>query len=268
MREAQTEKRSVRVIDLGRMGFREAWDIQKALFEELSARKLRNRTLETPEPLQHYLLLCEHPHVFTLGRSGKSEHLLASAEQLESEGIEMIPIDRGGDITYHGPGQIVGYPLLDLDDFFTDIHRYLRLLEETIILSLADFGIAAGRSKGETGVWIEAESPRARKICAMGIKASRWVTLHGFALNHHVNLKYFDYIVPCGIQGKAVASIDRERSEPIERSEVLSRILHHFQELFECECSEPVAYSDFHWPSASLSASGSASTSGPPTASI
>ncbi len=256
MNRVEPSQKSVRVIDLGRIGFREAWAIQKSLFEELTARKLRNRTLESPEPLQHYLLFCEHPHVFTLGRSGKAEHLLASPEKLSSEGIEMIPIDRGGDITYHGPGQIVGYPLLDLDGFFTDIHRYLRLLEETIILSLADFGISAGRSKGETGVWLEPETMRARKICAMGIKASRWVTLHGFALNHEVNLKYFDYIVPCGIQGKAVASIDRERSEPISRAAVLSRILHHFQELFECECSVPETSSDFHLSSASPSVSG------------
>ncbi|MBI1315429.1 lipoyl(octanoyl) transferase LipB [bacterium] len=232
-------ERTVRVIDLGTIGFREAWDLQKALFAELTARKLRNRTVAHPEPLVHYLLLCEHPPVFTLGRSGNPAHLLAPPEQLEREGIECIPIDRGGDITFHGPGQIVGYPLLDLDDFFTDIHRYLRLLEETIVLSLADFGIASGRSAGETGVWLEPEGPRARKICAMGIKASRWVTQHGFAFNHSVDLKYFNYIVPCGIQGKAVASMHAEVGAPPTRAEVVDRILYHFQALFECLCSTP-----------------------------
>jgi lipoyl(octanoyl) transferase len=231
----------VKVVDLGWIGFKEAWDIQQQYFDELVARKLANRDKaeEEKEPLVHYLLICEHPHVYTLGKSGKAEHLLIDQAELESMGIEFLPINRGGDITYHGPGQIVGYPILDLDDFFTDIHRYLRCLEEIIIEVLHQYGLKADRSKGETGVWFDAGTEKARKVCAMGIKASRWVTMHGFALNHSVDLKYFEYIVPCGIADKAVANMAQELSTLPPRQEVVDSILTQFELQFNCICAKP-----------------------------
>lgn len=228
----------VHIIDLGRIPFGEAWKIQETYFNQLIERKRRNRDLpaEEQEKKEHFLLLCEHPHVYTLGRSGKKEHLLINEKELEEKGIEFFPINRGGDITYHGPGQIVGYPILDLDDFTTDIHEYLRRLEEVIIRSMGVYGLKGERSPGETGVWFDVGSPKARKVCAMGIKASRWVTMHGWALNHQVDLQYFKYIVPCGITDKAVASMHHELEALPSRDELQLQLVAAFQEVFNCNC--------------------------------
>ena len=177
----------------------------------------------------------EHPHVYTLGKSGDIKNLLLNEEKLQEKGATFYKINRGGDITYHGPGQIVGYPILDLENFFTDIHKYLRLLEESIILTIAEYGLKGERSDGETGVWLDVGTPFARKICAMGIRSSRWVTMHGFALNANTNLGYFDNIIPCGIKGKAVTSMEAELGEKVDTKEVKSKILKHFKVLFEVE---------------------------------
>jgi lipoyl(octanoyl) transferase len=186
-------------------------------------------------PTPNYLFWVEHPPVFTIGKSGKMEHLLLQENQLKTKGITFYKTNRGGDITFHGPGQIVGYPLLDLDNFFTDIHQYLRFLEEAIIKTLADYGIEGARSDGETGVWLDLDTPFARKICAMGVRASRWVTMHGFALNVNTDLSYFDYIVPCGIQGKGVSSMAQELKKEVNEQEVKGKILFHFSKIFEAE---------------------------------
>jgi lipoyl(octanoyl) transferase len=223
--------------DIGVVSYGEAWDFQTVLFQETVDLKLANRknTEEPDRPTRDHFLFVEHPPVFTLGKSGKPEHLLIQEDKLKAEGIEYYPVNRGGDITYHGPGQIVGYPILDLDHYFTDIHKYLRYLEEVIILTLADYGLDAGRSDGETGVWLAPGTPLARKICAMGVKASRWTTMHGFALNVNTNLKHFGYIVPCGITDKAVTSLHIELGREIPMEEVKERIKVHFQNQFQCE---------------------------------
>ena len=203
-----------------------------------TAIKTTNRALAPDEQslTPNYLLFCEHPHVYTLGKSGKEGHLLANDAFLQTIGATYYKINRGGDITYHGPGQLVGYPILDLDNFFTDIHRYMRTLEEAIILTLADYGIDAGRIDGLTGVWIDHEQQRhPRKICAMGVKASRWVTMHGFALNVNTDLSYFNHIVPCGISDKAVTSIQQELGRAVAMSEVIERVSQHLAALFEME---------------------------------
>lgn len=188
--------------------------------------------LETP----NHILFVEHPHVYTLGKSGDMANLLVSEKQLVARGAKFYKINRGGDITYHGPGQIVGYPILDLDNFFTDIHKYLRLLEEMVILTLAEYGLKAERSEGETGVWLDVGTPFARKICAMGVRASRWVTMHGFALNVNVDLGYFDLMVPCGIKDKAVTSLNIELGrKEISMGEVKQKLLKHFAELFSAQ---------------------------------
>lgn len=228
--------KKVTLQNLGLKDYKETWDYQEALFKETVEMKIRNRRealeLETP----NYLLFVEHPHVYTLGKSGDFENLLLSEKQLEAKGATFYKINRGGDITYHGPGQIVGYPILDLDNFFTDIHKYLRFLEEVIILTLAEYNIIGTRSEGETGVWLDAGTPFARKICAMGVRASRWVTMHGFALNVNVDLGYFDNIVPCGIRGKSVASLHAELGvTEVSMEEVRGKIQHHFCSLFEAE---------------------------------
>lgn len=185
---------------------------------------------------QHYFLLCEHPNVFTLGKNGKEQHLLINKQQRQEKQVAYFHINRGGDITFHGPGQIVGYPILDLEKFSTDLGLYLRNLEEVIILALAEYGIKAGRSKGETGVWIDAEIPgKARKICAIGIRCSRWITMHGFALNVNTDLSYFDMIVPCGIQNKQVTSMQKELGDTIDMEEVKAAICRNFAVVFECE---------------------------------
>ena len=222
--------------ELGLRDYKEIWDYQEQLFKEILDQKIANRREGTSKATRNYLLFVEHPHVYTLGKSGDISHLLINEEQLEQKNATFYKINRGGDITYHGPGQIVGYPILDLENFFSDIHKYLRLLEETVILTLAEYGIKAGRSEGETGVWLDADTPFARKICAMGVRASRWVTMHGFAFNVNANLGYFDNIVPCGIKGKAVTSLNVElgvKEVPVE--EVKQKIKKHFSALFEAE---------------------------------
>ncbi|AXG72859.1 lipoyl(octanoyl) transferase LipB [Flavobacterium arcticum] len=228
--------KKVQLLDLGVMDYKEAWDYQEQLFKKILDIKINNRRegLETETP--NYLLYVEHPHVYTLGKSGDIENLLLNEKQLAEKGATFYKINRGGDITYHGPGQIVGYPILDLENFFTDIHKYLRLLEEAIILTMAEYGVAATRSEGETGVWLDVGTPFARKICAMGVRASRWVTMHGFAFNVNANLGYFDNIIPCGIKDKAVTSLNVELGvDRVDESEVKAKILKHFSTLFESE---------------------------------
>jgi len=221
------------VKDLGHKDYKETWDYQESLFEEIVELKRKNRAENTEVPTPNYFLFVEHPHVYTLGKSGHMENLLIDEAALAKKGASFYKINRGGDITYHGPGQIVGYPIIDLENFFTDIHKYLRSLEEVIIRTLADYGIKGERSEGETGVWLDVGTPFARKICAMGVRASRWVTMHGFALNVNTNLGYFDNIIPCGIRGKAVTSLNVELSkEKVDTEEVKTHILKHFEEIF------------------------------------
>ncbi len=227
--------------DLGTLDYKECWDFQEKLFNETVNQKIANRDLpeaEQKETINH-LLFVEHPHVYTLGKSGDVSHLLVNEQQLEEKEATYYKINRGGDITYHGPGQLVGYPILDLDNFFTDIHKYLRLLEEAIILTLNDYGIVAGRSTGETGVWLDVENPlKARKICAMGVRCSRWVTMHGFGFNVNSNLDYFSNIVPCGIQDKAVTSMQKELGKEVDINQVKEKIKYYFSTLFDCEIIE------------------------------
>lgn len=236
MRMHKNTNKSVLIEDLGLVDYQQTWDYQTELFNSIIEKKLALRDL--PEELQQapasYMLLCEHPHVYTLGKSGKRENLLISESQLQEAHATYHEINRGGDITYHGPGQLVGYPIFDLDNYFTDIHKYLRFLEEAIIRTLAEFGISAGRIDGLTGVWIEFENPiKARKICAMGVKASRWVTMHGFALNVQPDLSYFKNIIPCGIDDKAVTSIAEELGTSVSMHEVKSILVKHIIDLFE-----------------------------------
>jgi lipoyl(octanoyl) transferase len=222
--------------DLGLRDYKETWDYQEALFAKTVALKVQNKKEHTSLPTPNHFLFVEHPHVFTLGKSGNLDHLLVSEEALKEKEASFYKINRGGDITYHGPGQIVGYPILDLENFFTDIHKYLRLLEETVILTLAEYGINATRSTGETGVWLDVGTPFARKICAMGVRASRWVTMHGFALNVNTDLGYFDLMIPCGIKDKAVTSMAAELNGIGQNTaEVKAKLLKHFLLLFEAE---------------------------------
>lgn len=226
----------VELIDLGERDYKDTWDYQEEIFQSVLQTKVDNRKNETDKATQNYFLFVEHPHVYTLGKSGHIENMLLNKEQLEEKGATFYKINRGGDITYHGPGQIVGYPILDLENFFTDIHKYLRLLEETIIMTLKDYGIESGRSEGETGVWLGVGTPFARKICAMGVRASRWVTMHGFAFNVNTDLGYFDNIIPCGIRGKGVTSLNVELGqEHVNEEEVKEKILKYFSMLFEAE---------------------------------
>ena len=228
----------IQLLDLGLRDYKDTWDYQEELFKGIVDLKIQNRRNGTNIQTTNYFLFVEHPHVYTLGKSGDIDNLLLNKEQLKEKNASYYKINRGGDITYHGPGQIVGYPLLDLDNFFTDIHKYLRFLEEVIIKTLFDFGIKAERSQGETGVWLDPETPFARKICALGVRTSRWVTMHGFALNVNTDLGYFDHIVPCGIQGKAVTSMKAELNTSISIEEVKKSILTHFSELFQGEFIE------------------------------
>ncbi len=222
--------------DLGLMDYKAAWDYQEDRFEEIASVKMKNRREGLSDQTRNYFLFVEHPHVYTLGKSGDMSNMLLSESQLRDKGATFYKINRGGDITYHGPGQIVGYPILDLENFFTDIHKYLRLLEESIILTLAEYGLTGDRSPGETGVWLDVGTPFARKICAMGVRASRWVTMHGFALNVNSDLGYFDHIIPCGIRGKAVTSMHVElHVDKVDMDDVKSRIANHFSALFEAE---------------------------------
>ena len=228
--------KSVLVEDLGLMDYAKAWTYQETLFQAIVQTKIDNRRNNTKSATQNHVLLVRHPHVYTLGKSGDMDNLLIDEQKLASIGAQFFKINRGGDITYHGPGQIVGYPILDLENFFTDIHKYLRLLEEMIILTLADYEIVAERSPGETGVWLDVGTPFARKICAMGVRASRWVTMHGFALNVNADLGYFDHMIPCGIRGKSVTSMRVElKMKEVDEQAVSQRLLHHFQNLFEAE---------------------------------
>lgn len=230
------------VRDLRRMEYGEAWDLQESLLQENLALKKAGRDAGlTPGDIatRNFLLFCEHPPVYTLGKSGKMEHVLLSDAELSEKGISFYPTNRGGDITFHGPGQIVGYPIIDLEKWYTDIGKYLRNLEEVIIRVLADYGLTGARSAGETGVWLDPDQPgRERKICAMGVRCSRWVTMHGFALNVQTDLRYFDYIIPCGIRGKQVASLDQELGYAVPLEEVRARIVHHFGEVFQCGMGE------------------------------
>ena len=228
--------KKVALQDLGFKDYKETWDYQEALFKDIVDTKVRNRRedagLETP----NHFLFVEHPHVYTLGKSGDMNNLLVDEKKLAEKGATFYKINRGGDITYHGPGQVVGYPILDLDNFFTDIHKYLRFLEEMVILTLAEYGLKGERSDGETGVWLDVGTPFARKICAMGVRASRWVTMHGFALNVNTDLGYFDMMIPCGIKDKAVTSLNVELGQKeVDMSAVKEKLLKHFTTLFEAE---------------------------------
>ena len=227
--------RNILLKDLSVKDYKETWDYQTELLQEIVDIKVDNRKNDKKNATKNHFLFVEHPHVYTLGKSGDLSNLLLNEKQLEEKGATFYKINRGGDITYHGPGQIVGYPILDLENFFTDIHKYLRLLEEAIILTIAEYGLKGVRSDGETGVWLDVGTPFARKICALGIRSSRWVTMHGFALNANTNLGYFDNIIPCGIKGKAVASMESELGKKLDLEEVKGKILKHFKVLFEVE---------------------------------
>ncbi|MBB6609783.1 lipoyl(octanoyl) transferase LipB [Pontibacter sp. Tf4] len=223
---------------LGLIDYKEAWDYQDKLFTGILDLKSRNRNLPEDAQVQtpNYLLFCSHPHVYTLGKSGHEENLLIDEQGLQEKGATFYKINRGGDITYHGPGQIVGYPILDLDNFFTDIHKYLRFLEEAVILTLEEYGITAGRIQGLTGVWLDHEEQKdPRKICAMGVKCSRWVTMHGFAFNINTDLDYFSNIVPCGINDKKVTSLAKELNHEVPETEVEEKLLKHLAHLFDAD---------------------------------
>lgn len=237
----QVINKKVKFIDLGQKDYKETWDFQEALFAQSVATKIQNRSLLPMEQkaTENFLLFVEHPHVYTLGKSGELSHLLLDKKGLEEKNATFYKINRGGDITYHGPGQLVGYPILDLENFFTDIHKYLRLLEEAIILTLAEYGIEAGRIDGLTGVWLDyIEQKNPRKICAMGVKSSRWVTMHGFAFNVNADVAYFNNIVPCGIPDKAVTSMHLEMGKKIDENEVKEKVKRHLAALFEMEMDE------------------------------
>jgi len=233
--------KKTKFIDLGLIDYKEGWDYQEKLFLEVVNLKIANRSLE-PEAQKetpNYLIFCSHPHVYTLGKSGDQNHLLLDDSGLSEKEATFYKINRGGDITYHGPGQLVGYPILDLDNFFTDIHKYLRYLEEAVILTLADYGVVGGRIEGLTGVWIDFEDKvNARKICALGVKTSRWVTMHGFAFNVHTDLSYFNNIIPCGIDDKAVTSLEKELGKKPDLVEVEEKLKLHLATLFEMELTK------------------------------
>jgi len=242
------KNKKVELIDWGLIDYQQAWDKQEEIFNSTVKLKteIRNRQVAvTPDaaPVEdnditpNYLIFCEHPHVYTLGKSGKAEHLLLDEQGLKEKNAVYYPVNRGGDITYHGPGQIVSYPILDLDNFFTDIHLYLRTLEEAIILTLAEYGLKAGRYPGYTGVWFDADNDKARKICAMGVRCSRWVTMHGLALNVNTNLDYFKNMIPCGIDDKDVTSMERELGRKVDINEVKKILTHHISVLFDMEIS-------------------------------
>ena len=234
-----TQNKNLKFQDLGLINYPEAFEFQEKLMNEIIEIKAQNRTSITDEYLEtpNYFLFVEHPHVYTIGKSGNEENLLANSEKLKKINATYVKTNRGGDITYHGFGQIVGYPILDLDNFKSDIFLYMRNLEEVIIQTIADYGLIGERSEGETGVWLDVGKPYARKICALGVKTSNWVTMHGFALNINTDLRYFDYIIPCGIKDKAVTSLKRELEKEfteIEVEEVKSKIKKYFSEVFEC----------------------------------
>ncbi|AQX07386.1 lipoyl(octanoyl) transferase LipB [Elizabethkingia occulta] len=223
--------------ELGVLDYQSAWDYQEKLLKSNIDIKINNRQLQPEDTTEteNHLLFVEHPHVYTLGKSGHEENMLANNDMLKEIDATYVKTNRGGDITYHGYGQIVGYPVLDLENFYTDIHRYMRELEEIIIRTIAEYGLKGERSPGETGVWLDVGKPYARKICAMGVKASRWVTIHGFALNVNTDLRYFEYIIPCGIKDKQVTSLKRELEREVDIEEVKLKIKKHFQEVFQTE---------------------------------
>jgi lipoyl(octanoyl) transferase len=218
--------------DLGLMDYKKAWDYQEALFKETIDLKIQIRNGESRAITKNYLIFCEHPHVYTLGKSGDENHLLLQGENLKRIGATYYKINRGGDITYHGPGQLVAYPLFDLEYFFTDIHKYMRFLEEAVISTLKDYDIESGRVDGLTGVWIDGKTAQARKICAMGVKSSRWVTMHGIGFNINTELSYFNHIVPCGIEDKSVTSLQKELGRPVNMDEVKSKLKHYLAQQF------------------------------------
>jgi len=228
--------KKVKFQDLETKDYQPSWDYQEELLKNNLEIKIHNReNLEDQKTTENHLLFVEHPHVYTLGKSGHESNLLANENKLKEINATYIKVNRGGDITYHGFGQIVGYPVLDLENFYTDIHRYMRDLEEVIIRTIAEYGLKGERSNGETGVWLDVGKPYARKICAMGVKASRWVTIHGFALNVNTDMKYFEYIIPCGIKDKQVTSLKRELEHEVDIDEVKQKIKKHFADVFGCE---------------------------------
>jgi lipoyl(octanoyl) transferase len=230
------QNKKVTYRNLGLIEYQEAWDYQESLFREIVDIKTANRKASEPSLTPNYLLFCEHPHVYTIGKSGKESNLLINEDFLESKGATLFKINRGGDITYHGPGQIVGYPILDLDNFDLSIKSYIFSLEEVIINTLKHFGISATRFDGATGVWLDVDHPaKARKICAIGVRTSHWVSMHGFALNVNTNLDYFNYIVPCGIQGKGVTTLQKELGKPIDLEEVQKVLKTEFSNVFGME---------------------------------
>jgi len=224
--------------DIGSKEYKEAWDFQNELFQGIVDIKLSNRNNEVKVVPPNYLIFTEHPPVYTLGKSGDLSNLLLNEEQLKTKGISFFKSNRGGDITFHGPGQIVGYPIIDLEAFKPDIRWYMRSLEEVIIKTIAHYGLTGVRSDGETGVWLDVGTPFARKICALGVRTSRWVTMHGFALNVNTNLGYFDHIIPCGIRGKAVTSMEAEMNKKIDISEVKKLLLQYFEEVFTAKITD------------------------------
>src|ERR1700730_985626 len=224
--------------DLGNMGYQDAWTYQEELLQR-NVRLKSESSKQKPVPTSNYLLFVEHPPVFTLGKSGKIENVLISRDEMREEGIQFFNTNRGGDITFHGPEQLVGYPIIDLENFYTDIGKYMRDLEEVIILTLAEYGIKGGRSAGETGVWIESDKKgRERKICALGVRCSRWITMHGFAFNVNTDLSFFEHIIPCGIQDKKVTSLEKELGRPIVMAEVKQKVKDNFEKVFGVDLIE------------------------------
>ena len=219
--------------DIGLKDYKEVWDYQETIFKKAIDLKIAARENHTTEIPENHLIFCEHPHVYTLGKSGEETHMLLNADQLKQHNATFYKINRGGDITYHGPGQLVMYPILDLDQFFTDIHKYMRYLEEAVILTLSEFGLKAGRVDGLTGVWLDGGTPNERKICAMGVKSSRWVTMHGIALNVNADLSYFNHIVPCGIVDKSVTSMQKELGREIALDEVRESLRINMANIFD-----------------------------------
>ena len=219
--------------DIGLIEYKEAWLFQEKFFNEILEIKSKNRNEGSEITTKNHLIFCEHPHVYTLGNSGNKENLLVNEEYLKSRGASFYKTNRGGDITYHGPGQIVCYPIFDLDNFFNDIGKYLRFLEEVIILTLKEYGLSGERSKGVTGVWLDVGKPTARKICAMGVKTSRWVSMHGFAFNLNTDLSYFENIIPCGINDKKVTSLEKEIGYKIDVDHAKSLIKSNLERVFD-----------------------------------
>lgn len=226
-------KSEVIIHRLGLIDYKQAWDYQENIFKEIVDLKIKNRNEATNILPQNHLVFCEHPNVYTLGKSGKEDHLLLDKKGLLDNDVSFYKINRGGDITYHGPGQLVVYPIFDLEQFFTDIHKYMRLLEEAVIMTLLEYDIIAQRMEGQTGVWLGVGSIQARKICALGVKSSRWVTMHGLGFNVNSDLRYFDHIIPCGISDKSVTSMANELGEKVDMKELSNKLLVNMSNLFE-----------------------------------